>query len=291
MEESLQLRLEEGTGLDMKALVPAIVVSTRPAFEETRAWFPVAALASLVKVFGAAGLRACEACGAPRVRVEEGRIEQVMGLPGTTEIVKMDAMVRGKGAPAKSAIFLDESAEGVSLRIIDLRNSRVVMAENFDPKLGEPARTKRNIVLAQELDRRARNDSITHAFVDIGVLPHQHISLDWAEQWGESNCNLSGVTISLFDPVIGLGASYYRVLPFALNLMVGAQLVMSVPTALVRAIAGGNQNVIDPLLTGTFVVRLPFGRSNFGIVLTVSTNARVALGLSLLNVSLLPFLP
>ncbi len=291
MEESLQLRMEEGKGLNLKELVPAIVVSTMPAFEETRAWFPAAALSSLVKVFGSAGLRSCEGCRAPRVRVEDGRIEQSIGPPGTAEIIKMDEMARGKSAPARSAIFLDESVQGVSLRIIDLRNSRVIMAENFDPTLWEPGRTRRNLVLAKELDRRNRNDSITHAFVDIGIFPHQHIGLDWTEQWGDNNNNLSGVTITLFDPLIGIGANYYRVLPFALNLMVGAQLVVSIPTAFARALSPNIGNLFDPPFTGVFVVRLPFGRSNFGICLTVSTNARVALGLSLLNVSLLPFLP
>ena len=57
------------------------------------------------------------------------------------------------------------------------------------------------------------------------------------------------------------------------------------------AVASIIHRVCAVIFTGVFVVRLPFGRSNFGLVLTVSTNARVALGLSLLNVSLLPFIP
>jgi hypothetical protein len=291
LEETLAVRLEEGSGLVIKDLTPAIVVSVTPAYEETKTWFPTAALATLIRVFGAPGLRSCEACRAPRLYMQDGRIEHNTGNLGTVEISRLDESVRGKAAPARSAIWLEETQEGVSLKIIDLRNSRIVMAESFDPSLSEAARTRNNVALTKELDRRARGDSLTHAFVDITVFPHQHISLDWTEQWGDTNANISGFTISILDPVIGVGGAYYRVLPFALNLMVGAKLVLSVPTGLVRALSPNSGNVIDPLMTGVFVVRLPFGRSNFGITLTVSTNAKVGIGLSLLNVSLLPFLP
>ena len=291
-EESLALRLEEGAGLVVKDLSPVIVVSTLPAFEETKAWYPTAALQALIHVFGTQGLRSCEACRQPRLFMDDGRIEHNTADLGTSEILRLDEMARGKSAPAKTAVWLDETAEGVSFKVIDLRNSRILMAENFDPSLLEAARTRKNLSLAKELDRRARQDSITHAFVDIAILPHQHISLDWTEQWGDTNCNLSGFTISIIDPIIGLGGAYYRVLPFALNLMVGAKLIMSVPTGLIQAISPGNgQAPFDPLITGVFVARLPFGRSNFGLTLTVSTNAKVGIGISLLNVSLLPFLP
>jgi hypothetical protein len=38
-------------------------------------------------------------------------------------------------------------------------------------------------------------------------------------------------------------------------------------------------------------MRLPIGRSNYGINFTADTNAHVGLGFSLLNTTLLPFLP
>ncbi len=291
LEETLALRLEEGSGLVVKDLTPAIVVSAAPMYEESKKWFPNAALATLIRIFGAPGLRSCEACRAPRLYMEDGRIESNTGDLGTAEITRLDQTVRGKASPARVAIWLDETAEGVSLRIIDLRNSRIIMAESFDPSLTEPARTRRNLGLAKELDRRARGDSITHAFVDVTGGNGAHISFDWAEQWGDGNTNLSGFTLSLIDPVVGVGGCYYRVLPFAFNVMVGVKLLLSVPTGLVQAISPTAGNVIDPLLNGVLVVRLPFGRSNFGLVATVSTNGKVGIGLSLLNISLLPFLP
>jgi len=44
-------------------------------------------------------------------------------------------------------------------------------------------------------------------------------------------------------------------------------------------------------LTGVAVVRVPFGRSNYGALLSASTNGQVGLGISLLNISLLPVIP
>jgi hypothetical protein len=143
--------------------------------------------------------------------------------------------------------------------------------------------------LSQELERRARGDSITQAFVDLALYPGQHISIDWTEQWGVTNANLSGVTLSVIDPVVGIGASHYRCLDLV-HVLVGGKLIVSLPTAIVRAI-GDTGDAIDPIVTGVAVVRVPFGRSNYGAVLTASTNGQIGLGISLMNISLLPVLP
>jgi hypothetical protein len=102
----------------------------------------------------------------------------------------------------------------------------------------------------------------------------------------------SGFSISLLDPVLGLGGNYYFVTPF-FNTMVGAKALVSLPSALVRSLGqdvdvGG---IIDPLLSGVAVVRVPFGRSNYGAVATVSTNGNITLGISLMNTSALPVIP
>jgi hypothetical protein len=290
LDETLALRLEDG-GLGVKGLLPAVVVSVNPAFEETRTWYPTEALATLVRVFGAAGLRACEACMAPRTYVQEGLVEQVTTNLGAPEITRLDEANRGSSAPARTAIWLDETPDGVSLRIIDLQNSRILLAENFDAAMTDQARTRRNLSLVRELDRRARGDSITHVFFDVTVYPGQHISTDWVDQWGETNANLTGFSLSLFDPVLGVGGAYYRIIPSALNITVGAKVLMSLPTGLVRGISGDDVDLLDPLLTGVFMVRVPIARSNYGITFSASTNGRVGVGFSLMNISLLPFLP
>jgi hypothetical protein len=292
LEESLSIRLEEG-GLVVRDLMPLMVVSVAPATEETRAWYPTEALASLVRVFGASGLRSCEACMAPRLFVQSGRLEQSTANLGADEIIRLDEQSRGTSLPARTALWLDETLEGVAVRLVDLRNSRIVYAENFDPTLSGRARTAKNLSYARELERRARGDSITHTFIDVGIYPGQHVSLDWVEQWGDTNANLSGFSASIFDPIAGVGGSYFRVLPKAFNVMLGAKVLMSVPTALLNALTQGGlgSSGLDPLLTGVLMLRVPIGRSNYGLILSVSTNGRVGLGFSLMNFSVLPFLP
>jgi hypothetical protein len=291
LEESVSLEIEEGR-LNVKDLAPAIVVSVQPSFEESKAWYPTAALSTLVHLFGAAGLRSCEACMAPRLWVEEGRVEQSSAGLGAAEIARLDESSRGTSAPARSAIWLDETVEGVSLRIIDLRNSRIVLAENYDRVLAEEGRTTYNMRLAEELSRRSRGDSLAHTFFDIIVYPGQHFSFDVADQWGETNANLFGVSASLYDPVIGVGAAYYRVFPNAYNLTVGGKVLMSVPTAIVRNISSsGDTQVFDRLLTAVLIARMPIGRTNYAVTFGASTNGQIGLGLSLLNFSVLPFLP
>lgn len=290
LEETLTIRVQDNA-FDTDAMVPAIIVSVRPAFEETTTWYPTAATASLLRVFGSAAMRLCEACMAPRTFVEEGRLEQSSSEVSVPEIIRLDEGLRGSAAPARTAIWLDETAQGVSLRIIDLRNGRILVAENVDPSLSEMARTKEMLSLSRELDRRARGDSITQAFFDAILYPKQHVSMDWTDQWGDTNANLSGVSLSFFDPVVGVGGVYYRIVPEAANIAVGGKILLSVPTALVRGVSGEDIDVIDNLLTAVFVMRIPFGRSNYSLSFSLSTNGRLGVGFSLLNMSLLPVLP
>lgn len=290
LDELLAVRIEEGR-LSAEALQPAILVSARPRYEASQGWFAVRVIEVLQGTLGEGALRVCEACMVPRAYVEEGHMVYQTGPIGLEEVVRLDSQTRGKAAPARTAVWVEETRSGVTVRIIDLASGGVVFAQNVDPDLVENRNTQRMYTLSEELERRARGDSVTQAFVDFGLYPGQHISLDWTEQWGKTNANLSGVTISLVDPIAGVGAVHYRRVDF-FDVLVGAQVVMSLPTALVNSVGDGDTgDLIDPLLTAVGVVRVPFGRSNYGAVLLASTNGQVGLGISLMNISLLPVIP
>jgi hypothetical protein len=207
------------------------------------------------------------------------------------EIIRLDDNTRGTAARARAAIWLDEWEGGVTLRVVDMATGRIVLADTIDPMMVEVAKSEHNFTLSRELERRRRGDSITQTFMDATLYPGQHWSFDWTEQWGDTNANLSGVTLSLFDPFFGIGGCYYRVIPEAFDMSLGAKVIMSVPTALVSAITSESTTLIDPIISAVLVVRVPLFSSNYGIVASLSTNGRVGLGISLLNISLLPFLP
>jgi hypothetical protein len=288
LDELLELRVQDGL-LDPQELAPAILVSARPRLEGSESWYATRVISLLEARLGPGNLRLCEACMAPRTFVRDGTLSYQTGPVGLDEVAWLDDAGRGSSPPARAAIWVDEFRGGVSIRIVDIASGRVIYARNVDPLMIEDANTARSHALAAELERRARGDSITQAFVDLALYPGQHISVDWTEQWGPTNHNLSGFTISLYDPVVGLGASHYRALKLW-DILVGAKLLVSLPTAVARAF-DDTGDVIDPMITAVAVTRVPFGRSNYGAVLTISTNGEVGLGISLLNISLLPVLP
>jgi len=281
--------MEDGL-LPADAVMPIVVVSATPRYEATSEWFPTRVLGVFETVFGAGGVRWCAACEQPRTYVEDGRMVYQTGVADVEEVVRLDDRTRGAGPPARAAAWVAETPMGVSVRIVELSTGRVLFAQNVDPDLSELARSNQLYTMVEERERRARGDSLTQAFVDVGMLPGQHVSLDWTDQWGSENRNLSGFTLSLFDPVLGVGVAHHRVTRL-FNTSVGAKGFLSLPTAVVRSLGENEGEVIDPLLTVSGVVRVPFGRSNYGGLLSVSTNGQVGFGISLLNVSFLPFIP
>lgn len=289
LEETLTLRREEGR-LDRGAVLPTILVAATPRYAASEGGFAVRAIATLVRAFGGDGVRLCEACMAIRTEVGDGRLTQSSGPVSLDEIVALDERYRGQGERARTATWIDETQGGVAVRIVDLRSGGVVFAANVEPDLRWQQGTARTHSLTAELERRARGESLTHAIVDLALYPGQHIAFEWADQWGDTNQNLSGFVFSAFDPVLGVGASYHRVLPW-LDMSVGAQLLLSIPTAVAEGFTDEDVDILDPAITAAGLVRVPFGRSNFAGLLSISSNGEFGLGLSLLNTSLLPILP
>lgn len=288
LEEILEVQVADGR-LDPEQVMPAILVSAQPRYEASQDWFTVRTIETIQSAFGNDGLRLCQACMVPRSFVGPGALQYQSGPISLEDVVRLDDNARGTSPAAQTGIWVEELVSGVAIRIVDLHTGRVVFAMNVDPYMVENERSRRNYSLSQELDRRARGDSLTHVFVDAALWPGQHLALDFTDQWGPTNNNLSGVTLTILDPVVGIGGSYYRVLPFA-NMMVGGKAVLSLPTAIVRAIDTGDEpvDVVDPLLSAVGIVRIPFGRSNYGAVMTLSTNGTLGIGISLLNPRFIP---
>jgi len=288
LEEVLELRIEDGR-LVPDELLPAVLVSAEPRYVASEDWFSTRVIEVLQGALGEGGIRLCEACMAPRAYVEDGRLAYSTGPADVAEIIRLDEQTRGSSQAARSAIWVDEHRGGVSIRIVDLATGQVRLGQNIDPGLMEHANSERMYSLSAELERRARGDSLTQAFVDFAVYPGQHISMDWTDQWGKTNAQMSGITLSVIDPILGIGGCHYsRVEP--LNMLVGGQVVVALPTALARSFSDPDLDLLDPLVTVAGVLRVPFGRSNYGGVLTISTNGQVGFGLSLMNISPIPVL-
>ncbi|APS00782.1 hypothetical protein [Pajaroellobacter abortibovis] len=157
----------------------------------------------------------------PTPNIEKGRLEQLSTNLGIPEIIQLGEANWDGAEAARVIIWLDETVEDVALRMIDLRNRRIILADHINPIMTDSERTKSNFLLARELDRLARRDSITHALLGVGIYTGQHFSMDWVDQWKETNANLLEVSIFLLDPLLGVGGCYYRIAPKAMNMVVG----------------------------------------------------------------------
>lgn len=291
MRDVLELRVEDGR-LSREALRPAIVVGVEARYSESEGWLLAESVSALQGVVGDGNLRICEACMAPRTWVGDGAVTYQTGPIALEDVVRLDDALRGSAPPARAGIWIVEHPTGVSVRIVDLRTGAVLFAQNLDPSLREATRTQKVFQLTEELERRSRGEGLTHTFFDLGVYPQQHIGIDWSDQFGNRNQHLAGFSITLFDPLVGVGANYYFVTPL-LHTLVGAKALASLPTALARSLGPDNSDIeiLDPLVTLAGVVRVPFGRSNYGAIATLSTNGRFSFGISLMNTSAIPVIP
>ncbi|NBW82791.1 hypothetical protein EBR21_13660 [bacterium] len=269
-----------------------------PAFEESRNSFVVRSVRSLQIGLGDPGIRYCEGCGVTYSKVRDNGLELISPDSMTlADVADFDNAMRGAAPPAQTGWWIGETPEGISVRGVSLVTGRIVFAQNIGPALSSQARTQKNYTAARDLLRRQRGESLTHTVFDLGVYPSQHFSVDWLEQWGQFNHRFFGVSLSIFDPVLGLGASYAEAFPGLMNSLLGGKLMMSVPTALIKSLTrnlgGTSPNGIDPLLTLVGIARVPFPFFNGDYALNIffSTNGRVGLGVSTLNTSLLPVVP
>ena len=290
-EEILRLRQDEGT-LNEKEFLPIIVVSASPGFQESEKSFTSGVLAVLGKIFPQSGIRYCVECQRPRIHSADGILESQSGVISLEEVRKFDERIKGDSPPARAGVWLDETPEGISVRFIDLNSGRVIYADNITPQLIWSKRSSKNFSVSRSLLMRQRGDSINHSMIDMGLFPTPHFSLSWAEQWGESNRNLTGLSLSLFTPVLGIGANYYRVFPEMLNIAFGGKVLMSVPTALVASFTKGKTpDLFDPLVTFTGEMRIPIWTTDYCGFAFVASSGKVGLGFCALNISILPVLP
>ena len=216
----------------------------------------------LTRSFPAGEFRDCVACRFPRTYAEPGRLERsepgqsspnfALSTITSAEMVLQPNPESGWRKPLAGSRLRSYSSHQVASFLPKI----LTLNEANEPSLHNGWNACANLSDANW------GEGITHAFVDIGLYPGQHISGDWVEQWGPDNRQLSGLSVSLFDPVLGIGAAHYWVLPFGESL-VGAKLLMSFPTATAEfatSIADEDEDppeLIDPLLNLVAVYRMP----------------------------------
>ncbi len=282
--------------------VVVLLASARPAFVETQASFPAAATAVVVDVFGARQVRACDACMNPRLVQGDDGFRYDTGELALDDLVALDAAARGKGPPARLAVWLDETPAGVALRVVDLADGGVLLARHLEPGLDTLVRSTRHVAVTEDIRRRLRGDSLTHVHWNLGLYPGQHLSLELLDQFGPQRQDMAGLSLSLVNPVAGIGGAYQRVFPEAWNVAVGAKVIIGIPGLVLQTLntqTGADvdlTNFIGGPVTTMVTAQLPIFDTNYAVFAFAGLHLprfapSVGVGISLLNVHVLPILP
>jgi hypothetical protein len=282
--------------------VVVLLVSAQPAFEETRSSFPAAAAAVVVDVFGPRQVRLCNACMNPRVVQGEGGLRYDTGELALADLLAVDAAARGTAPAARLGVWLDETPAGVALRIVDLGSGNLLLARHLEPGLATWKRSARHVSVTDDIRRRLRGDSLTHVHWNLGLYPGQHVGLELLDQFGPERRDLAGLSLSVLNPVAGIGGAYHHVFPEALNVAVGAKVIVGIPGLVVEAVndqAGTDANLtafIGGPITAMTTAQLPIFDTNYAVFAFAGVHLprfspTVGVGVSLLNVHVLPILP
>ena len=292
LEEILTQKLETQE-INLADHGPVLLIEAKPFYQDSLSSFRSAVLKSITNVFTQGSVRDCQRCEKPYVYEFQGRLIHSTGHLDFQEIRNLDQMIRGTQVAAKSAMWVQETRNGVSLNMVNLYTGQVVFAQNITPELEWTQRSRANFTRSEIYAMRARGERISHAFMDAGGMVGGHWSFDWSEQWGVSNRNLTGFTISLITPILGVGVNYGRIFPNLWNASLGGKFMLSIPSLLVNNLSKGRTSeVIDPLVTFMGFARIPFTpRSNFGGFIFVTSSAKLGIGISTFSINLLPVAP
>lgn len=282
--------------------VVVLLVSARPAFTETKASFPAAATAVVVEAFGARQVRACDACMNPRLVQGESSLLYETGEAGLQTLLALDAGARGSAPAARLALWLDETPAGVALRIVDLADGAVLLSRHLEPGLDTRQRSARHVSVTEDIERRLRGDSLTHVHWNLGLYPGQHLGLELLDQFGPQRQDMAGLSLTLINPVAGIGGAYQRVFPEAWNVTVGAKVIIGIPGLVIQTLndqTGANAdftNFIGGPVTAMASAQLPIFDTNYAVFAFAGLHLprfspSVGVGISLLNVHVLPILP
>ncbi len=278
LEERLREQREDGLlpVHRMQTLVIASVVSDKNNTQVlTNALAQTLGRALAIKVM------ICDSCAAGLIQSGERTIYE-------SGFVDLDRVRAAYDTWPEAALWAEASGPLLSIRIVSVRDGEVLFADTIDPRVDWSARSVRSFSLSRLNERKARGEVILHTQYDIGLLPlagSPHIGWSLMQQWGSSNQYLSGFSLNLSDPILGIGVNWFRVMPGLSNSLLGFKLMASLPRLMTEALSRGSKNnspIEDKPVSLIGMIKFPmFGPpEKFYFNAYVSTNGSIGLGLS-----------
>ncbi|MCX6131646.1 MAG: hypothetical protein NTX25_21615 [Proteobacteria bacterium] len=199
-----------------------------------------------------------------------------------------ESLQRATGAKILICDRCNISHEILSIRMVVLNSGELIFASTIDSKVEWSSRSMRNFTDSRLRERQVRGEAIIHRHIDLGLLPlggAPHIGWSIMQQWGSSNQYLSGISISLSNPLLGIGVNWFKVFPRLNNSLIGFKVLGSIPELLTKSLSKGSGSsglTGDQALTVLGMIKYPlFGQpEQFYLNAYVSSGGSIGFGLS-----------
>ncbi len=285
LEDTLRYRLEEDQGFK-KSLFPLLLATPLHHWAESKADFA----ASVTKVLTDIGTEAeaviaCIDCDTWRLNVASNNQLQINnGELSLTELSYLRKMP--KYGEARAVAFVRETPSGVEMKVISIEDGRILFYTLADSSKNLDGETP-YLNYARERDRRLNGEALSYVFINLGLYPEGLFQLEFVEQWGDRNQHISGIGLSLFNPIFSLGAVYHYMLPNIKKMHVSGALYYPLQNALADA-AGKNEDLADSFVVQA-MVQYAFANS-YAVFASANSEGTLSIGFNFYNPLFLPFL-
>lgn len=284
LEDTIRTRLEDESGL-RKAMFPMLLATPLHHWQESRADFAAGVTKTLTTVAGPENvIIACTDCDAWRVNVARSNQLQIHnGELSLSELAGLRTIP--KYGEARSMAVVRETPAGVEMKVISIEDGRILFYALADSSRNLDD-SKPFLNYARERDRRLNGESLSYVFVNMGLYPNGLFQLEFVEQWGSYNQHISGIGLSLFNPVFSLGVVYHYMFPSLKRLHVSGALYYPLQNALTDAVSEDEQ--LADSFVGQAMIQYAFANS-YAVFAAVSSEGNLSLGFNFYNPLFLPF--
>lgn len=284
LEDAIRTRLEDESGLS-KAMFPMLLATPLHHWKESRADFAAGVTKTLTSVAGPENpIIACTDCDAWRVNVSRSSHLQIHnGELSLSELAGLRSVP--KYGEARSMAVVRETPAGVEMKVISIEDGRILFYALADSSRNLDDATP-YLNYARERDRRLNAESLSYVFVNMGVYPDGLFQLEFVEQWGSYNQHISGIGLSLFNPVFSLGVVYHYMFPRLKRLHLSGALYYPLQNALADA-ASEDEELADSFV-GQAMIQYAFANS-YAVFASVNSEGTLSLGMNFYNPLFLPF--
>lgn len=283
LADDLKFRLEQDSTLKQQ-VTPLLVSTPLHYWQESRDDFAANVFQILREIFTEQNaLIPCPDCDAWRLHVTDKNSLTIHNgelSAGEIAFIQNNAKYR----EAKAVVQIQETATGVLTKIVSLKDNRLLYYKLADATQSLD-QTRPWDHLAQARDRALREESLAYVFFHLGLYPKAIAQFEFDEQWGNRNQHISGITLSLLEPTMSIGANYHYLFPGNRRFHISGSLLYPLQNAF-ESVSKDNATKV---FVAQAMAQYSFANS-YAVFLSLNTQGTISLGFSFYNPLFMPFL-